>query len=73
MYLFTFPELPDLLSVQQLSSALLCLERGPELLAKMVANMPHAFNQGELMCDSTSVYIITSYASCTHNYLYLHD
>ena len=30
----------------QLSEGLLCLERGPELLAKMVANMPDSFHQG---------------------------
>ena len=39
-------ELPELLSVVQLSEGLLCLERGPELLAKMVANMPDSFHQG---------------------------
>ena len=39
--------MPDLLSVVQLSEALLCLERGPQLLAKMVANMPDTFHQGE--------------------------
>jgi len=42
-------ELPDLLGVVELSEALLYLEHGPELLTKMVANIPDCFNQGTLL------------------------
>ena len=58
LVVFFCAELSSLLPVVQLCEALLRLEKGPHLLARLIANMPDTFDQGDHNNSLYTVFIL---------------